>query len=329
MFNEIVKQKGVTIIELMIAMVMGLIITGAVVQVFANNKQIYLVQDVNARLQENGRYAIHTISEKIRKAGYLGCATRSKGTSISNVISGGSTNYLYDFQKPIQGFEATAANVWTPTLHSSITNALSNTDVLTIRYVDSQPYKITTHPTETANITIPVGNDFAGGNFAVVSNCDFATVFRITNNDPSTTGNLVHATSGYTPANSSTSLIRTFDNGRVARIKTLSYYVSDPDGDGVPSLYQVEFGGAPVEIVSGVDDFQVEYGVDTTSADGAADVYQTANSVTDWLEVVSVRLSLNFRSDDEYENLKVDSSSANDYFEAQISRTISLRNRIP
>jgi len=323
------NQKGLTIIELMIAMVMGLVITGAIVQVFANNKQIYLVQDTNARLQENARYALHTISEKIRKAGYVGCSTRSKGFSVNNVISGGETNYLYDFKTPIQGSEATATNTWAPALHSSIIDALTDTDVLTIRYVDSQPYRIATHTSATADITLPAGSDFAAGNFAVVSNCEFATVFRITKADSTAAvTTLEHATSGFTPANSSTSLIKEFDNGEVARIKTVSYYISDPDGDGIPSLYQVEFGGIPEEVIHGVDDMQIEYGVDTTSADGAADIYQTADAVSDWLQVVSVRINLNFRSTDDFK-LKVDSSGSNDYFETQMTRTISLRNRIP
>ncbi len=322
-----VYQKGVTIVELMIAMVLGLLVIAAVVQVFINNKEMYLVQESNARLQENGRYAIHTISEKIRKAGYLGCSTRSKGSSIANVVTGGTTNYLYDFQKPIQGSEATATNTWVPVLHSSIAGELTDTDVLTIRYIESQPYRISSHASAASDITIPTGNDFSEGDFAIASNCEFSTVFQITNSDPST-GTLEHKTSGVTPANASTSIIKSFQGGEVARVNTVSFYISDPDLNGIPSLYQVEFGGIPVEVVSGVDDLQIEYGVDNASADGAADVYQAANAVVDWLEVVSVRINLNLRSDD-LSNLKVDSSSANDYFETQVFRTISLRNRVP
>jgi len=73
------KQKGISIVELMIAMALGLIVTGAVVQVSANNKQMYRMQDAKARLQENGRYAIHTIAEKIRKAGVQGVRNKIKG----------------------------------------------------------------------------------------------------------------------------------------------------------------------------------------------------------------------------------------------------------
>lgn len=76
------------------------------------------------------------------------------------------------------------------------------------------------------------------------------------------------------------------------------YYVDDPDGDGLPSLMCRGNGGVNAEaIVDGIEALQVTYGEDipavaAATSDGIADVYRNATNVTDFLDVVAVRLAL-------------------------------------
>lgn len=63
-------QRGVTLIELMISMAIGLVVLWGVVEVFASNKETYKVQDSLGELQENGQYALNFISQQIRQTGY-------------------------------------------------------------------------------------------------------------------------------------------------------------------------------------------------------------------------------------------------------------------
>ena len=56
----------------MVALVIGLVLSGAAVMILGNNKHAYLVQNNTAVLQENGRHALHLLREDIRMAGYWG-----------------------------------------------------------------------------------------------------------------------------------------------------------------------------------------------------------------------------------------------------------------
>ena len=65
-------QRGFSLVELMVAMVLGLIILGALILTFTANKRSYESQNTFARIQENGRYAMDLIIKDLRLAGYWG-----------------------------------------------------------------------------------------------------------------------------------------------------------------------------------------------------------------------------------------------------------------
>jgi type IV pilus assembly protein PilW len=64
------KQQGFTLVEIMIALLLGVFLLGGVMGVFINTKQTYRMQDALSRLQENGRYAMDAIGRNIRMADY-------------------------------------------------------------------------------------------------------------------------------------------------------------------------------------------------------------------------------------------------------------------
>ncbi|MES1999425.1 MAG: PilW family protein [Pseudomonadota bacterium] len=68
--NFTVRQRGVTLVELMVAMTIGLIVVAAVGTIFLGSRNTYRVQDDNSRLQESGRYAVDILGRNIREAGY-------------------------------------------------------------------------------------------------------------------------------------------------------------------------------------------------------------------------------------------------------------------
>ena len=43
------SQRGMTLVELMIALVLGLVVTSAVIEIFLSSKQMYRVQDAPTR----------------------------------------------------------------------------------------------------------------------------------------------------------------------------------------------------------------------------------------------------------------------------------------
>ena len=67
-----VRDRGLSLVELMVAMVISLVLLAGVMQIYLYSKKNYLIQDSLARLQENGRYAMDLLSRDLRLAGYFG-----------------------------------------------------------------------------------------------------------------------------------------------------------------------------------------------------------------------------------------------------------------
>jgi len=64
------RQQGLTLVELMISITLGLLVLAAVLQLFVGSKQSYNLQEGMGRMQENGRYAIDFLTREIGMAGF-------------------------------------------------------------------------------------------------------------------------------------------------------------------------------------------------------------------------------------------------------------------
>ena len=67
------SQQGITLIELMIALVIGLLATGAMLKVYVDSSRLYRFNESLARMQENGRFGLEFIRRDARMAGFWGC----------------------------------------------------------------------------------------------------------------------------------------------------------------------------------------------------------------------------------------------------------------
>ena len=69
-YSTSLKQRGFSLVELMIATTLSLILLGAVIQVFLSSRQTYELSDDLSRIQENGRFSLEFLAQNIRMAGY-------------------------------------------------------------------------------------------------------------------------------------------------------------------------------------------------------------------------------------------------------------------
>ena len=100
-------QRGLSLIELMVAMVIGLIISGVVLQVFISNKNTFLVQNATGHLQENGRFALQYLAAEMRPAG-VGMGVRLAEESICVVGTNGAASEWNAMNRPIWAQRITA-----------------------------------------------------------------------------------------------------------------------------------------------------------------------------------------------------------------------------
>lgn len=78
------RQQGVTLIELMVALVLGLIVAGGIVTLFLSTSSSNRAQNQMARLQEEGRFAINRISADLKMAGAQYCSSTGGIASVAS-----------------------------------------------------------------------------------------------------------------------------------------------------------------------------------------------------------------------------------------------------
>ncbi|MCW1981682.1 type IV pilus assembly protein PilW [Xanthomonas arboricola] len=163
---------GLSLIELMIALLISSILLIGVIQVFAASRTAYQLSQGIARNQENGRFAMDFLTRDIRMAGHAGCVNDQVllSTDASGNPTGGNIRSLFlsgddrdknavaslpfplRFDVSIQGFEATGtdpgkaltllaspatgnASDWSPALPSQLTalSPLKGSDIIVLR----------------------------------------------------------------------------------------------------------------------------------------------------------------------------------------------------
>ena len=95
------KQRGVTLVELMIAITISSIVMLGIGSVYTSSKRSFKLQEEFSRLQENGRFAINYITRFVRGAGYSGCASAVKNNLTNNLNN--STDHPWAFDTGIEG----------------------------------------------------------------------------------------------------------------------------------------------------------------------------------------------------------------------------------
>jgi type IV pilus assembly protein PilW len=285
-------QRGLTLIELLISMALGVVLTLGISEIYINSKQTYRMQDGLARMQESARFALGFISKDIRNTGYIGCGNISAITP--NIITTTPTIPAYTLDSVFEGYQNQGSQTWAPSLPAAVTSVVDDTDVITTTGAGHCSTPMTTTMTATSdNLTIAAANEcgFAQGDVAVIANCSSADIFRITN-VPGVTGELAHgALSG---------LYTTTEVADILSYSSNTYFIRNDATSGVPSLYVLDnsqsLGGSnPVALIEGVENMQIQYGIDT-DGDNVPEQYADATAGTNWTQVVSARITLLMRS---------------------------------
>lgn len=303
------RNSGFSMVELMVAMVIGLMILAAVSTVLVNSKKNYTTQDSLARLQENARFVTQILTRDLRMAGYFGCADEI--STVSNRLNPSGTNYsIFDTRYPIEGSESGAnwAPSNTPLNFGTGVTPLTGTDALAIRYVAGDSVPIAKEmPSESASAQVGLSSGLQIGDVVMIADCSSADIFQITNfNTAGGFDHVVHNTGGSTPGNDSTNNPHKFSkaygsDAKIMRFNSVAYYIRN-NASGQPALYRrtlITNTGASSstqvdqELVEGIEDLEILYGIDSMGQDAVPDVYKTADAVGgDWSKVIAVRFGI-------------------------------------
>lgn len=305
------RQRGLTLVELMVALVLGMLVMAGVIQLFIANKETYRVQDGLARVQEAGRFAVYLLNTDIAGGANLGCTGRNH-TDIRIVALDVPAELDFDSNGELStmaGMDNVSGTVTLPS-GTEIT-PVAGSDVINVRGIST-----------TAGVRYPSGEmddasddiDLGHGNLSIgesdllyIGSCTAGDIFRASNSVSAlSAGPLEHGTEiqagkedETSEINSQAALEHTHgEDAVIGRLRSHWYYVKLGDalldGQAVHSLHRVDQTGTDSEIVTGIEDMQITYGINSDGNPNSpfADRYVTAADVTDWESVVSVRINL-------------------------------------
>lgn len=292
-------QQGFGLVELMISVTLGLVLSAAVIQVFVASNSSSTLQQSLAQVQENARFAMRILGEEIRMSGYMGCT--SIGTVVVNSIALPAS--AVDFSL------ATAFVGQNDLEDGNALGAVEGTDAIQVKRASNNFIRLDgTTTADDTHLNISANTvGFVKDDFVLVSDCLNADVFRITNT-PASTGatTLVHASGSL---NTSGTLGKKYGlDAEIFGFETKNYFVRDtgrdtPGGNPIYGLYVQQTiagsGGtmsAATELVEGIENMQITYGIDVN---GDRSVDQYTNAVANWANVLSVRVSLQMLGSDE------------------------------
>lgn len=314
------QQRGLSLVELMIAMVLALVLTSAVISVFANNRHSFN-QDENAQqMQDDARHALRELTFDLAMAGHYadllvpGSVTADAGLTLSSDCGpAASPEWMYqtiqagtgDSLSVVALDNATAAEAAANFTCIAADEFLAGTDVVSIKRVAGARAGVRTN-----------------GRVYLRTNGTVGLLYKEPVVAPTINVPAPSADWEYRPS--------------VYYVRNFAYDA----GDGIPTLCKKTLQGASPGmatecLAAGIEDMQIEYGIDATG-DGFANLYIPSPTIAELQNVVSTRVSLLARTteiDTRYENETTyalsnapDYSPDDSFHRRVVSTTVSIQN---
>lgn len=296
------KQAGLSLVELMIAIALGLVLMGGVMHVFLSSKTVFSTQQAMSRIQETGRLAVEFLARDIRMAAYYGCYRPNPKFAGSALQDGTMViDDLYgNFTEGLRGYSSVG----------SLPDGVNDVGATIKPLVGKTANVLVLHTANEVGLPMSAPNDSSGvyayspdsidakgcldgmcvGDALVVSDCFKARVFRLAEPPELVGANryyLKHNNGwggGIIPAHN-------FSSGDISVMNTVVYFLAEGP-TGSPSLWQKTNNDTALELLEGVEHLRITYATLDNPEYRLADVLLA----TEWPRVSSVRIELVVRS---------------------------------
>ncbi|MDP3857782.1 MAG: prepilin-type N-terminal cleavage/methylation domain-containing protein [Stagnimonas sp.] len=326
------RRNGFSLVELMIALVLGLVVILGASTVFLSNKQSYRTNHALGQVQENSRIAFELMARDIRQAGLTGCGNSGR---VANVLNNLGTDWWANFGNAVRGYEG---NQDDPAVTEGTASAqrIVGTDSLQLIGIANSGLSVESHQATAASLKLNESTtDLADGDIILVCDPDHAVITQVTNYNSSNV-TLVHNTGTGSPGNCSKGLgfptLCTTNgtayefgrNSQVAKLAAADWYIGNNPLRG-RSLYRVAVinsSAVPTptaqEMIRNVTDLQITYHVSGASGFVTAAAVTTAGS---WATVNAMRLVLTLQGTD------LSTGTDAQPITRQLTAAVNLRNR--
>ncbi|MEJ0086896.1 MAG: PilW family protein [Pseudomonadota bacterium] len=266
------RSRGLSMIELLVGLAIGSFIIVGAVMVYSQTRTTYSINETQARLQENGRYALAILEPDLQLAGYYGFSNNASDFRYK----AGAT------ETPISQLEQADAAL--PSPPAGVTTCGNNFAIdllMTVQGSNNAAGPLTTCAPPTAT-GLNAGAYQAGTDTVTIRRSSTADAPAATTSRIQLYLNSLKRSNQYVfsaiPANAPGAIDATH---KIRNLIVRTYYVATNSRarTNFPTLWRKSLdtdGTNPVildeEILPGVEDFQVQFGLDTGDHDGIAGV---------------------------------------------------------
>lgn len=323
------RLRGLSLIELMIALVLGLLVVGAAIAIFLSNRQTYRATEGLARVQENVRTSFELMARDLREASGNPCVNN---VALANVLNNSASRWytnLNNWSGILVGYAGTQAfSDGSPPFGTAAGNRVSGTDAIQLLSGGGKVATIQAHDAAGGKFTLNRSDaGYAIGELLMACNGRQASVFQATG----ASGSQVAYSASGNPGNcdgslgltacTGTSYEYSVPNSVLTNLNASRWYVGYNGRNGGKSLYQSRLqitNGVPgivnEEILEGVNDLDITYLLSGRTS------YVDALGVGEWGDVLAIRLVLTLESMDKV-------GTDGNPITRQLIQVVSLRNR--
>lgn len=304
----VVASRGFTLIELMVALLLGLIVIGGVASVFLANQQTYRTNNALGDVQDSSRLAFEMLAHDIRNAQLTGCNNNARFTNVlKNGPANGGTAWWANWGNAIAGYGSGTTDP-AVTSGTAATNRVSTTDSIELLGAADTTISVNVHSPSAATPQFTINGtagDLQSGDVIVVCDPDHATILKTTTYTASSNTITYDATNncstglGYPGVCVASGNPYTFgQSALIAKLSAVDWYIGvNPVGG--QSLYRtalVNNAGvlttSPQEMVRNVTGMTITYLQSGTTS------FVAAASVTNWAGVTAAQVQLTLQSAD-------------------------------
>lgn len=312
------RLRGLTLVELLVALTLGLIVIGALVAVFMSSNRNYRQNEALGALQDNARFALDSLSRDLAMAGYWGGvrpADAAVNVRVSSVASaavsktgtagdcGPATQaagyfWLFDVGVPIEFRNHTVSTAISDQFRCLLpANVQTNTDVLVIRRVSGQSAMTLSSASTVGTVT--------ANRFYVKTNQNIASLFRADSSFSIANPNDCPDSSGSSAPCLPSSTVSSEGIEIPVQLYAYTpqiYYIRNylrTAGDGLPILcrrYLDDTAATPTMaedcLAEGVENLQVEWGIGSSTVDN----YTSDPTPTQLAQALTARVHILVRS---------------------------------
>ena len=277
-------QRGFSLVELMVALVLGLALVAAVGILSVNTLRSYRVLSLAGEQIENGRYALKLVKDDLEHAGFWGVFN-----PVTLSVPSSQPDPCVTSTPPLKNLADSMLLPVTGTCAVTLTSKLGGTNTLILLRASSQvapPSEIDDDDSkENSYIQTTYDNCIIGKNTSLIKR----------------EGSRIETFTVSAPDSSLYSLVKPDGNkADIRQFHVRIYYIRSysQTGDGIPTLMRkdpINGDGAADAMVEGIENMQIRYGIDN-NRDGFPDRYTTATvppaSLSDWSNIVVVKIFL-------------------------------------